>query len=55
MTHHDVPEYSILQQLSCKKLKSLEIQKVAFGGKGQEQRKEVIRELRWKNFLRNRT
>ena len=51
MTHHNVPEYSILQQLNCKKLKSLEIHKVAFGGKGQGQRKEVIGNLGGRSFL----
>jgi hypothetical protein len=55
MTLHNVPEYSILQQLSCKKLKSLEIQKVAFGEKGQGAKKGSDMGLRWKKFLRNPT
>jgi hypothetical protein len=50
MTYQNVPEYSILQQLSCKKLKSLEIQKVAFGGKGQGQGKEVVGNLGGRTF-----
>jgi hypothetical protein len=36
MTHHNIPEVSILQQLSCKNLKFHEIKKVAFGGKGKK-------------------
>lgn len=51
MKHRNVPGYSILQQLSCKTLKFLENQKVAFGGKGQGQGKEVMGNLGGRRFL----
>jgi len=51
VTHHNVAGYSILQQVSCKKLKVLEIQKVAFGRKEQGQGKEVMGNLGGRSFV----